>query len=307
MIYLYSLQDEALYQQLLQQALPQYQICSWPQQVNVAKVRYAVVWNPPAGFFQGMEQLQAVFVLGAGVDRILKRDDLDPAIPVIRLTDAGMAQQMLEYVLYGVLHVQRGMDHYLRQQSHRQWQPLHAAEAGQTRIGVLGLGEIGGRVAQSLAGLGYAVAGWSRSGRQWAGVENFAGSAALPALLARSDILINLLPATPQTRGLLDGSMLQRLPQGAALINAGRGEQVDEAALLGLLDSGHLRFAMLDVFQVEPLESVHPLWSHPSVLLTPHIAAMTLPQPAVAQIVANLQALQEGNTVPGLVTRQRGY
>ncbi|WP_199052040.1 glyoxylate/hydroxypyruvate reductase A [Aquitalea sp. ASV15] len=307
MIYLYSAQDGEHYRQLLQQALPQQPVCCWPQPVEAAQVQYAVVWNPPAGFFAGMTQLQAVFVLGAGVDRILRRDDLDPALPVIRLTDAGMAQQMLEYVLYGVLHVQRRMDQYQRQQQHRQWQPVAATTAGQTRIGVLGLGEIGGKVAQALAAMGYAVAGWSRQGRQLPGVADYIGEQGLSALLARSDILVNLLPATAQTRGLLDGQRLRQLPRGAALINAGRGEQVDEAALLGMLDSGHLRFAMLDVFAVEPLESVHPLWRHPAVLLTPHIAAMTLAEPAVAQIVANLQALQQGEPPQGLVLRQRGY
>jgi len=307
MIYLYSAQDSEQYRQLLQQALPPQQVCSWPQPVDAEQVRHAVVWNPPAGFFRGMVNLQAVFVLGAGVDRILKRDDLDPAIPVIRLSDAGMAQQMLEYVLYGVLHVQRRMDQYQRQQQHRQWQVVAATAAARTRIGVLGLGEIGGKVAQGLAALGYDVAGWSRQGRQLPGVADYIGEQGLPALLARSDILVNLLPATAATRGLLGSELLRQLPRGAALINAGRGEQVDEAALLGMLDSGHLRFALLDVFVVEPLESVHPLWSHPAVLLTPHIAAMTLAEPAVAQIVANLQALQQGLPPQGLVLRERGY
>ena len=307
MIYLYSAQDGERYQHLLQQALPQQQVCCWPQPVEAAQVSYGVVWNPPAGFFAGMTQLQAVFVLGAGVDRILRRDDLDPAVPVIRLSDAGMAQQMLEYVLYGVLHVQRRMDQYQRQQQHRQWQAVAATAASETRIGVLGLGEIGGKVAQALAAMGYAVAGWSRQGRQLPGVADFVGEQGLPALLARSDILVNLLPATAATRGLLGSELLRQLPLGAALINAGRGEQVDEAALLGMLDSGHLRFALLDVFVVEPLESVHPLWSHPAVLLTPHIAAMTLAEPAVAQIVANLQALQQGLPPQGLVLRERGY
>lgn len=307
MIYLYSAQDSEQYRQLLQQALPPQQVCSWPQPVDAEQVRHAVVWNPPAGFFRGMVNLQAVFVLGAGVDRILKRDDLDPAIPVIRLSDAGMAQQMLEYVLYGVLHVQRRMDQYQRQQQHRQWQVVAATAAARTRIGVLGLGEIGGKVAQGLAALGYDVAGWSRQGRQLPGVADYIGEQGLPALLARSDILVNLLPATAATRGLLGSELLRQLPRGAALINAGRGEQVDEAALLGMLDSGHLRFALLDVFVVEPLESVHPLWSHPAVLLTPHIAAMTLAELAVAQIVANLQALQQGLPPQGLVLRERGY
>lgn len=307
MFYVYSPQDAELYQQRLQQALPQQKVVCWPQPVEMKQVRYAVVWNPPAGFFREMQQLQAVFVLGAGVDRLLARDDLDPAIPLLRLGDAGMAQQMLEYVLYGVLHVQRRLGQYRRQQQAMQWQALQAGSASQTRIGVLGLGEIGGRVAQALAAMNYHLAGWSRQGRQLAGVEDFTGEDGLKTLLQRSDILINLLPATAQTHGVLNEERLRLLPKGAALINAGRGEQLDEAALLALLDEGHIGFAMLDVFQTEPLPVEHPFWTHPGVLLTPHIAAMTLIEPAIAQITANLHALQQGLPLHGLVKRQRGY
>ena len=155
MLYLYAPQEADVYQALLSRAMPGREVRVWPEPVDAASVRYAVVWGPPPGFFAGMRRLEAVFVLGAGVDKLMARDDLPSSVAVVRLTDAGMAQQMLEYALYGVLHAQRRMGEYQHQQSAAQWRPLPARLASQTRIGVLGLGEIGGKVAMGLATLGY--------------------------------------------------------------------------------------------------------------------------------------------------------
>lgn len=307
MLYLYAPQDAEQLTPLLRQALPDIDLAVWPQEVDGAAVRYAVVWNPPEGFFARFPRLEAVFALGAGVDRLLARADLPATLPVIRLTDAGMAQQMAEYALYGVLRYQRQFDVYQRQQAERRWQPQRPRLAHEVRVSVLGLGAIGAVVATTLAGLGYTVSGWSRSPRQLPGVACRHGSAALDTLLAETDVLVSLLPSTPETRGLLDRERLGRLPRGAAVINAGRGDQLDQEALLALLDVGQLRFAQLDVFASEPLAVEHPLWTHPSVTVTPHIAAITLPGPAVAQIAASLRALQGGARPEGLVDRQRAY
>ncbi len=307
MLYLYAPQEADVYQALLSRAMPGREVRVWPEPVDAASVRYAVVWGPPPGFFAGMRRLEAVFVLGAGVDKLMARDDLPSSVAVVRLTDAGMAQQMLEYALYGVLHAQRRMGEYQHQQSAAQWRPLPARLASQTRIGVLGLGEIGGKVAMGLATLGYRVRGWSRSGKPLEGVAACKGEAGLEDLLADSDILLNILPATADTRGLLNERRLQGLPKGAFIINAGRGEQLDQNAVLGLLERGHLAGALLDVFSEEPLPVSHPLWRHPAVLVTPHIAAMTLPEEAVSQITANLAALVRGEKPAGLVERARGY
>lgn len=307
MLYLYAPQDAEQLAPLLRQALPDIDLAVWPQEVDDAAVRYAVVWNPPDGFFARFPWLEAVFALGAGVDRLLARPDLPATLPVIRLTDAGMAQQMAEYALYGVLRYQRQFDVYQRQQAQRRWQPQAPRLAHELRVSVLGLGAIGSVVATTLAGLGYAVSGWSRSPRALPGVACRHGSAALDALLAETDVLVSVLPSTPATRGLLDRERLARLPRGAAVINAGRGDQLDQEALLDLLDAGQLRFAQLDVFASEPLAPEHPLWTHPNVTVTPHIAAITLPGPAVQQIAANLRALQSGATPQGVVDRQRAY
>ncbi|HEY9104878.1 glyoxylate/hydroxypyruvate reductase A [Chitinimonas sp.] len=296
-----------LWLSLFEAALPEYRICTELSDAEAAEVRYLAAWHPPTGLFARFTALEAVFALGAGVDRFLHRTDLAPEVALVRLTDAGMAQQMMEYVLAGVLRYQRDLDHYAAHQAAGHWQPLPGRLAGELRVSVLGMGEMGGAVAGALAGLGYPVSGWSRQARERAGVRCVHGWAALDGLLAETDILVNLLPNTPETHGLLNAERLGCLPSGAAVINAGRGEQLDEAALLALLDSGHLRGAQLDVLAEEPPSPEHPFWRHPKILLTPHVAAKTLPEPSVAQIADKLRALRKGEAVAGLVRRERAY
>jgi glyoxylate/hydroxypyruvate reductase A len=210
-----------------------------------------------------------------------------------------MAQQMTEYCLYGLLHYQRAMDIYRRQQQAEQWTPRDARRADNLRVSILGLGELGQRVAGDLSGMGYVVQGWSRRARQIEGVDCRHGEAGLDQLLTETDVLFCLLPATQDTRHLLDARRLALLPEGAAIINGGRGSLIDEDALLALLDGESLRFAMLDVFAVEPLPSGHPFWKHPRVIITPHVAADTVPADAVAQVAANLRKHAAGLPMDG--------
>lgn len=307
MLYLYTLDQPERYLGLLQDALPEETIACWPQEVDAATVTHAAVWAPPEGFFTRWPRLQTVFVMGAGVDKLLQRNDLPADVRIVRLTDAGMAQQMTEYCLYGVLHYQRQMDRYAQQQQERAWTPLDTRLARDVRVGILGLGELGGKVARDLARLGYRVAGWSRRSRQIDGVRCLHGEDGLRALLPQTDVLFCVLPSTPETRHLLDAETLALLPDDAALINAGRGSLIDEAALLARLDGGHLRFALLDVFAEEPLPENHPFWRHPRVIVTPHVAADTVPEDAVRQIAANLRAQAGGLPLTGIVDRVRGY
>lgn len=307
MLYLYSPDQQELYFRLLKAALPDWNIACWPQAVDAAAVTHAAVWMPPAGFFAQFPNLQTVFVMGAGVDQLLRRDDLAPQVSILRLTDAGMAQQMTEYCLYGVLHYQRQMDIYRQQQEARQWLQQPTRLARDVRVSVLGLGQLGSQVAQALANLEYRVSGWSRQPRQIEGVRCVHGEAALEPLFAETDVLFSVLPATPQTRHLLNAERMAWLPRDAAIINAGRGSLIDQDALLILLDHGHLRFALLDVFAEEPLRADHPFWQHPRVIITPHIAADTVAEEAVSQIAANIRAMADGQPVTGQVDRSRGY
>lgn len=307
MLYLYSPEQQDLYCHLLQQALPDQAIACWPDEVDAAAVTHAAVWMPPAGFFARFPNLQVVFVMGAGVDQLLQRDDIPQHVTLCRLTDAGMARQMLEYCLYGVLHYQRQMDIYRQQQAASQWLPQATRLAGETRISVLGLGQLGRQVAQSLAGMGFPVTGWSRQPRNLERVNCLHGEDGLRELLPQTDVLFSVLPATRETHHLLDAGHLALLPDDAAVINAGRGSLIDQDALLHRLDGGHLRFVMLDVFAREPLPETHPFWLHPRVIITPHIAGDTIAAEAVAQIAANMRALARGEALNGLVDRQRGY
>jgi glyoxylate/hydroxypyruvate reductase len=213
----------------------------------------------------------------------------------------------VEYALYGVLHYHRQVDVYQQQQQANIWQPQPTRLAKNTRVTILGLGHLGVHVAQTLAKLGYTVSGWSRQHREYDGIRCVHGYAALDTLLQESDVIIGMLPSTDETRHLLNAQRLAMLPKDAAIVNAGRGTLIDEDALLTLLNQQHLRFVLLDVFATEPLPTAHPFWQHPSVIMTPHVAADTLPEEAVAQISANMQALASGNPVQGLVDRQRGY
>jgi len=307
MLYLYTPDQPELYFRLLQEALPEADIACWPQEVDASAVTHATVWNPPDGFFNRFPNLHTIFAMGAGVDKLLRRSDVPEHVQVIRLTDAGMAQQMAEYCLYGVLHYQRQMDRYARQQRAGHWLQRDTRLARDVRVSVLGLGELGSRVAQDLAGRGYQVCGWSRQPRQINGIRCLHGETGLREMLPETDVLFCVLPATPETRHLLNAERLALLPEDAAIINAGRGSLIDEQALLARLDQERLRFALLDVFAEEPLSEDHPFWQHPRVLITPHVAADTIPEDAVTQIAANLRALASGQPVAGLVDRERGY
>ena len=299
--------EVAAYLALFRTALPQHEFISLDQLGQPEAVQYVITWGPPPELFAGLPNLEAVFALGAGVDKLLARDDLSADVPIYRLLDGGMAQQMVEYVRFGVLSYQRHMDIYRRQQGSGLWKMLAPRLTQDVRVGVLGLGEMGCAVAQALSADGYVVTGWSRGVKMVEGIHCLHGSDGLAHVLAHSDVLACVLPSTPDTQGLLNAARLAALPAGAMVINAGRGDLLDEMALLALLDSGHLRCAQLDVFASEPLPHGHRLWAHPAVTATPHIAAITLREQAVSQIAANLGRLAVGETALGRVLRDRGY
>jgi glyoxylate/hydroxypyruvate reductase A len=306
-LYLHAGREGPAWQALFARAAPEWQVHAWPAEVDRAQVDFIACWRPPTDFFLGFDALRAVFAFGAGINHLLARPDLPPAVPLVRLTDAGMAAQLAEYALYGVLHWQRDMGVYAAQQVRAEWRPRPPRLRAAVRVGVLGLGAIGAVVASTLASLGYATSGWSRSPRALPGVRCVHGAAALEPLLAQTDVLVNLLPSTAETRLLLDLARLSRLPAGAFVVSAARGDQLDAGALLQLLDRGHLAGALLDVFETEPLPGDSPLWLHPAVRITPHVAAITLPEVSVAQIVAKARALLAGQTVEGVVDRARAY
>lgn len=312
MLILFYNSDESapVVRQQLQAALPDIPIVT-QEEIEPAQreqVRYAVAWNPPGDFFDGLTNLEAIFSMAAGVDHLINHPGLPAHVPLARLQDAGMGEKIAEYVLYGVLHSQRSFDVYREKQANGEWdrtdRDIHAAD---TRVGILGLGAIGSVVANRLLLNGYSVAGWSRTAKAVKGLEMFAGKDALPEFLGSLDVLVCLLPLTPETEGTIDSDFLALLPAGAFLINAARGKHVEAGALMASLESGHLRGALLDVTDPEPLPATDPLWSHPKILITPHVAGPTQLVETVEQTAANIQKAIAGEKLSGLVERDRGY
>ena len=268
---------------------------------------YAVVWNPPAEFFARQRALKALFSLGAGVNGLLALPSLPSDLTLIRMEDVGMAAQMEEYALYVALRQLRAMPVYEKAQAHLCWSRQPRRTRDEFRIGVLGLGVLGGAVARSLAAFGFSVSGWSRSAKSIAGVTSESGADGLDRLLATSELLFLMLPVTRETTGLMDSERIARLPVGAAIANLSRGELVNDLALMDALDSGHIAQAYLDVFNTEPLPENHRYWTHPSVSITPHIAALTPHAIACLQVADKIRKLESGHAVTGVVDRQRGY
>lgn len=272
----------------------------------------ALVWRPPAALFAEQRALKLVYNLGAGVDALLAMPAFPRTATLLRLEDAGMSEALAEYVLAAVLRVYRGFDRYAIQQRAARWQPLPLRERAQFRIGVLGLGVIGGAIASVLARHGFAVRGLARSPRAIEGVQCFAGSidphdAACRAFLDQLDVLVAVLPLTDATRGALNTALFAPLAPGAHLINVGRGAQLNDADLLAALDLGKLGGATLDVFTEEPLPPAHPFWARPEILVTPHVSAVTQLAPSVQQVAAKLAAWARSEVVDGVVDPARGY
>ncbi|MCK6441983.1 2-hydroxyacid dehydrogenase [Elstera cyanobacteriorum] len=274
---------------------------------TLATIPYALVWKPPADLFAPLTGLKAIFNLGAGVDALLAHPGLPKHVPLVRIVDGGMAAQMAEYALYGVLHVHRRFDLLAQQQAASVWNDPGICDPAETRVGILGLGALAQGVIEKLQPFGFPLSGWSRSPRSVPGVTTYAGLDSLPAFLAGCDVLIVLLPLTAETEGLLSDARLAHLPPGASVINLARGALIDEAALLARLDSGAIRFALLDVFRQEPLPTDHPFWRHPRVKVTPHTSAATLPREAIQQILGNIAAFERGAPMQGVIDPTRGY
>ncbi len=292
---------------LLTAALPGREIRGWPAAGDKAAIDYALVWHPEPGLLASLPNLRLIVSLGAGVDHVLRDPALPAGVPILRLVDPYMTQAMSEYVALNALRLHRQDFDYRMQQAASEWREREQKNAAERTVGILGFGTLGQECGRKLQAFGFDVAGWSRSEKTVPGFAAYAGKVGLNAILARSEILVSLLPMTPETENILDADLFARLPRGAGLINAGRGRHLVEADLLAALESGQLSAAILDVFREEPLPPAHPFWRHPRIVVTPHVAADTHPPTAVAIIAAAIRDFEAGRPLANLIDRERGY
>jgi glyoxylate/hydroxypyruvate reductase len=290
----------------LQRQLPDREVRVWPDIGDPDDIDYALIWRPPAGVLKRLPNLKVMLSLGAGVDGVLNDPEL-PDLPLVRMVEPGLTEGMTEFVVLQVLHWHRQMEAYRVQQRDRVWRQLPQKLARERRVGFLGLGVLGADAARVLKELRFDVAGWSRSTRDLAGITCFHGASGLSAFLARTEILVCLLPLTDETTAILNWETLAALPKGACVVNVARGGHVDEAEMLAALDSGHIAGASLDVFTEEPLPPDHPFWTHEKVIVTPHVAAVTHARTSVVHIAEQIRRYEAGLPLENLVDRRRGY
>lgn len=273
-----------------------------------AEIVYAVSFRPPPGLLKSLANLKAVFSLGAGVDGFLLDPDFPKDKPLIRFVDETLSREMAQFAVLHVLMQHRTVAHFAAAQAEGKWrQRMLPRPTEETRVGILGLGEIGTVCAERLRDMGFPVTGWSRTRKAVAGVTSYAGASELDTFLAGCDFLVCVLPLTPDTRHILNAATFAKLPRGAYVINIARGGHVNEPDLIAAIDSGHLSGATLDVFETEPLPETSPIWKHPKIIATPHIAAITSPTAATRSILFGIAAIERGDEPKNVVDMTRGY
>jgi len=284
----------------------------WPEHIgNPADIAYACGWRAPHGLFAKLPNLRVIFNLGAGADHHLA-DPLLPDVPLVRAVHPDLTMRMTEYVVLHVLMHHRRQRLYDAQQRERIWLGHHQPAASEVAVGIMGMGAIGSAAAEMLQRMGFRLAGWSRTEKLLPGVEVFHGARGLDPFLARTEILVCLLPHTPATEGILDLPLLRKLKRdgalgGACLINAGRGKLQVDAGILAALEEGALAGATLDVFPIEPLPPESPLWTHPKVTVTPHNAGDLEPRELVRDVFEQIDRFERGLPLQYVIDRTRGY
>jgi glyoxylate/hydroxypyruvate reductase A len=304
--------DTAPWVARLKARFPDRDIRSWPDALgDPADIRYVLAWKAPARALAACPNAEVVFSLGAGVDHLLGQPDL-PDVPIVRVVDPDLTARMSEWIALQVLLHHRQHLAYAAQQRERIWRELEQPSARDLRVGILGLGVLGADAADVLKRLGFTVAGWSRSKKTLAGIDCYAGKDEFDAFLARTDVLVNLLPLTDETRGLVHRGVLENLARdgvlgGPVFINAGRGGSHVEADLVAALNDGTLKAASLDVFETEPLAADSPLWACENAILTPHVAADSDPEAISDYIAEQIRRFEAGGTLDNRVDPRRGY
>jgi glyoxylate/hydroxypyruvate reductase len=297
----------ATWQSVFQKSAPGMQLVQDQPAHTHPGVRYCMTWKPLPGIYERMPDLAALFVLGAGVERFLADPAIPPGVQIVKMAEPGLTQAMEHYVLWQVLNHHRRFWELDVAQREVRWMDQTYPAPWDRKVGVMGLGTLGEAVARVLKSFGFNTRGWSRSAKAIDGVAVFSGPAQMDAFVEGLDILVCLLPLTPETQGILNADLLGRLAPGAGLINVGRGAQLNEADLLSALDSGRLAAASLDVFAAEPLPEAHPFWRHRRIFVTPHLASDVDPESSALAITRQIDRFEAGQGLEHVADRMRGY
>jgi len=291
----------------LRKVAPDVEITTYDKVRDKEKVLFALAWNHPRGIFSEYPNLKCISSMGAGVDHIMSDPDIPPQVKVVRIVDPLLSQDLAEFALALTMSHMRGFSKYRLLQHQKTWKRSMYKRIADVSIGIMGTGEIGNHVAEFLRSAGFSVSGWGKNPGKEKEYQRFHGMGQLAAFLKNLDILICLLPLTPETQGILNNDNLSNLPPGAVLFNLGRGGHVVDQDLIEMLDNGHLAGASLDVFDREPLPADHPFWLHPGIQITPHVASITTPESVAPQIVENYRRAINNEELLNQVDRKTGY
>jgi len=301
-------EDMEVWSNALQEAMPEMNVKVYPDEGDVNDIEYAVVWKHPRGILNQYPNLKAILSLGAGVDHVISDPELPEGLPIVRLVDKKLTHEMFLHSLHWVLHFHSDQYLYRIQQQSREWIQQSSVQSEDRTIGIMGLGNIGKSIGDSLVNLDFNVVGWGARPKNSLGEINYYyGQEQLADFLRQSDILINVLPLTENTKNILTKNELKLLPEGSFIINIGRGGIINESDLLSALDSGHITAAALDVFAQEPLPENNSLWTHPSVYVTPHIAGQSNPGSAAKTIAENIRLIEMGEAPYPIYSLNSGY
>ena len=295
------------WKEALLKADPDLKIVGYGEPHDPKIIEMAMVWKPPQGALAKYPFLKCIASFGAGVDFLFEDDELPADVPITRVVDPVLASDMSEFVIGVILAHLKNLLVFKEDQRNSKWIPREYKRIAEVTVGIMGLGELGSRLAEDLRKFGFKVWGWARSPKELQGVNCFNGTDGLDAFLSGSEILVCLLPLTPQTRGILNKKLLLKLPKGGYMINVARGGHLVEEELLEVLDAGHLSGAFLDVFAQEPLSESHPFWDHPKIDMSPHIASVSDVNSVVPQLLENYRRVQQGMPLLNMVSKSRGY
>ena len=286
---------------------PAVEVEVYPEVKSKEAIEYALVWNHPPGVFKQFPNIKVIASMGAGVDHILRDPELPENAKITRVVDKQLTEDMADFVLTLVLNHLRNINLHQENEQNREWKPEAYQRIADVKVGILGMRELGSTAGKKLSDNGFTVRGWAQSRKEIKNIKIYAGQEELDAFLAESDILVCLLPLTPETENILNSTLFKKLPNNAFIINVARGKHLVEEDLLVAIDKGHLSGAALDVFREEPLPAEHLFWAHPKVQVTPHVASVTNPSSVVFQVLENYKRMKNGEDLENVVNKEKGY